>query len=717
MVDPTKRKKFTVDGWIASWSLLYLSYLGRAVKLHEMTAEALRDFIDPFATEVMTRLSEMDQRPLMAQIQAIPVPRDERESPLLVELVAVDDSKVSEDGVFGVVKKIKEIISKLARAQNEAQPRLDEAKKVRARVANLMHPKDLKSEVSLAAVDGLIAQADGETQQKLWLLVLEHAEAARALAGQIEVLLPKMVVVVNDYEQRLAATDKIAQRGFKLAFYADGTTKCQRIISAMYQRVSKGEVTATERSVDNLDEESKTLLAQAEALVEIYNRNQKRLQELSTEVARVDGYRTATADLAWQKLRVYPKSNWQDVDKTSTAAATLVRLFDNPADQKDLTSQIGDLNGMEQQKFAEAEQMLVQAFADLRVAETQFKDIVERLVVVQQVEKTIGQTVETARSEIAKAKTRRDQDDKFIDAEVDAAINEASQILTVVIRLITTKEFTEANARLAIVRKTANDAYTSADQQAQKISGLFADLERVRASAESVVTNALSAQNALVAAAQKAGTSGLCANAQDALKAAKRAEANIKTLEDHVLASALATAIGGYKDAESQARKAFSQVGTDKAEYDEYYNRARSAIRGVKSSISTASRHVGDSDAGGAGRTSLSQAENAVPNEPEYGVSKQALGRVVSQAESAEQLADRAAEQAKRAIREAEEERERERQRQAAIEAAWRARERAEEEARDAARRASEYAASSSRQSDFGFSSSRGSNFGAGGRA
>lgn len=462
-----------------------------------------------------------------------------------------------------------------------------------------------------------------------------------------------LVAKLAEHEKRMQRVEAIRGKGLRMTFYQKLTAEVTGDLNSAKTELVKGDFHDAEAWVKELEADSSELLKQAEALVTLRDKNTARLTELAKQVASAESHRR-DVESQWKALGAYPQSNWVDVAKFDEATATLKALFDDPSDEKDLASTIARLNGMETQDFLKAEHELDIAFTRLREAESQFTAIVERLKAVQEAERSVESVLAAVQAELDTATKRRNENDPYIDETVDEKIKAAQLKVKQAQGKIASREFFVAQKLLAEARELSRIAAAESSEQARVIMDLLANLAIARKTAEASVNAAATAQSQLTPAAQKASTAGAVNNALALLKQAKVAESAASGKEDHELADAVNEAIRLYRQAKTQADQALTRVRADKSEYDGYHSRAQSAISAASQAIANARRKVGDSDAGGAGRSSLQRAESVLPGVPQYGASLDALRRVEQAAQQAEEDARNAKRQAEDHIEEVE---------------------------------------------------------------
>lgn len=528
---------------------------------------------------------------------------------------------------------------------------------------------------------------------------IKHFEAgeyvqAQGVADDVVKLVPAVNGAVKKFETALKLHDQhvehladVKNQLFEITVADDELAEVEDDIRQFNAALKVGNAAEAERFISELTEDSQRAVAQVDALVALRKQNSEDLQRLSIEVARVQASATSV-QAQWNQLSAYPATNWTAVDGFFEAATNVLkRLFDDPDNSDDLSSQIDKLNSFGVQNFSEAHRLLDGAFAELKDAEGKLKAVAAQYCEVKELEAELSERFGSVERDIQKARVRRDADNEKISREVDAMIDESVAKLRQSQEQFRARNFTVSADLLEEANRLANRAYAEAEAQATKIDGLYGQLVEVKARAERAVSAASQKQSYQQPVVRNAATAGLVNGSQDELRRAKTAEQKLAGLEDRNLEKQLEVVVSVYRSAAEKAASADRQLDADQSEYDRYVSSAQSAISSAESAISAAIRYTSDSDAGSAGDSALSRARRALPSAPQSGDTKSELDAKRRAAEEAERHADSAKSQAQAAIREVEEERERERQRQAAE---ARRRREAQEAADRAARQARE---------------------------
>ncbi len=487
----------------------------------------------------------------------------------------------------------------------------------------------------------------------------EDAGDVMEFVNSVTTIVAGLLAAIAKHEKRMTRLAAIKTAGYRPPFYDTLLAEVADDHNRSKAALTEGDYAEADAFVRELEKDSVTLLEKSEALVALCTKNVADLGRLSTEAARVEKYRTEVQK-AWETLRAYPTSNWTDVGKYfDIATRILAGLFDDPANERDLASAIGRLNGFDEQQFAKAEAELVNAFVQLRDAEEKLKALKARLELVQQAERTAASTLAAAKADLNKAAELRDREDRLIDATVDDKIKAARRLVSQAEAKITGREFFEAQRMFTEARELSRTAAAESEAQARTLNALLARFQSARGTASERVSRAQTDQAYLKPSAQKASTAGKIGRAADLLRKAKAADAETSSLEDTALAAAVENSIRLYTEATQIADEAIRQVASDKAEYDGYFQAAEQAVRAATQAISDAGKKVADSDAGGAGSSSLTRAKNEMPSPPAYGTTTDALLRAQQAAQTARQCAENAEAEAKRKIAAVEAERKR----------------------------------------------------------
>ncbi len=691
-----------VDEMAEAYERVYANLIGTDPIIASMSEAAMSGFVDPLnlGTNVGRLGGEIRQRIDQARLGIT------GSSFLIQYRYLQTDELVNIEGVYEIANKLKTILVRLITAQTQSQVLLDKAKEKRSDLSRGDFFPELSPDKIFREVDALITSTEAESKKQLWLTALEAITKATAILGFIQVELPEANDSIRDYISRTAKTREIVNAGFRLSELLADLKICMDITEQMAQRLSEGDE-AVKRSITNLDDASIAMLYKATELVALRDKNVERLTSMSSEVARVQRYLDFQAQSAWAAIKGrYPAPNYNDIeDNVSDSSDTLSKLFDNPADENDLSSKIAKANSLQIQDFKQTEGLLDQAFASLVEAEAQLKEVVDRLELLNRLEADNAQTNLVVLKEIEKAKARRAENDQMVDTEVDQLIELAEGEYGKAATSSSARDFLAADKMFQAARESALNAYGSADKQIQAILALQTSLTQLGQEASSLVNQAIEGRHSLIPAALTNNAASLCDEAQTALRKAEASKSEANKKEDRQWAAALQRSVNLFNEVIRTAKAALSQLNSDWHVYDGYVSSAREAIENAERAIASASTRVSDSDASGAGAASLNQARNMLPGLPAVGASIDELRRIESSASEAERLAQQARQQANARIQAVEAERE-ERRRQEAAER------RRQEEAAASARRAAESArrmsssfSSHSRSSSGGFSS------------
>lgn len=707
--EPGKREE-DVTEMIRAYEMLYLTLVGTDPQLLKMDEEAFRTFIDPMAGGI--------ERPV-ADDAVVTQIRDLRtqlvEQPLRIDLIVVEPQEVQADGIFGYANRIKEVLARLAKAQAAAPSSLAVAHSARERAATeLVLPAELDSSTAFAAVDARLKQADDEAAAERWLAVEEQVAAITVLLDQLAAFIPEVVQTLGRHREREQRVRAIAANGFHLRFLPEAEQSCNELIETLFMQIRNGDLEAARWSLQSFETRSTTMQQQAQALVDLHEGNAAGLQQLATEVARVEALRLGETAQAWTVLQTYPASNWQNiVDNYGAATLTLAQLFDEPTNPHDLASSIERKNGMDQQAFDEAAHDLREAWAALTGAEGKLQELIGRLQKVREIEQNGALSLAAAQTDLNRAIARRDQDADKIDVEVDRQIETARDALREAHERMAGREYTTAGDLIERVRALATAAYNAADAQARAIDEGYHQLRTIQGQATRTVDTANAELTQLPAAALGANTAPLCLAADEQLQRAGLEATKLQGLQDRALAAAIEAVLARYADVEQAAQQALAQVRLDRSTYEGLIGNAQAALQAAQGAIGAAQRYTTDIDAGGAGNAVLQQAHSLLPAFPAFGAPTDLFQRVAADARRSQELAEMATSQARIRINEVRAAREAERRRREEAERRRREAEAAERRQRDslnraasAAMRSSSSRSSSSRSSSFGGSSS-----------
>ncbi len=764
-----------MHAFVQSWETLYVTIVGTLEHILNMTGEEQQDLFDPFEIATPDDLAEkndllvqmqrihesladysdslrlelqvvspetMNKLGILGSIdwvkQAIHDLAQAKEGaePKLAEVLARRDEVedlpegVSEAQAYDRVDGILTKASKALESQKwlTVMELAEEVDGQLTRVGEMLELVDTAN----AAMDAMVVASEDRIPTKLEVLEYLHdviGQVANYLAegkmveaqgqvkavveacGQITEISSSLAQALEIYDTQKSEVDGILSAGFDLTSVEPVLCEASSDIDTVNEALIAGEYARAAEFVDELGADMATALAQARALRELHEANQRRLEELSVEVARVEAYRRDTAELAWVALLEYPESNWaEEAGFYERATATLVTVFDDPGNEDDLASEIGVYNSLNTQQFAAAEKMLVTAFLDLREAEGQLVAVVSQLAEVQEIEANVQATLQAVDTAIVEARAYDSEHDIYIDEGVDELLNLAETLHRQALELQQTREFTQAQERLDEARQLTAEAQREAQTQYNEVTELYAKLKQTDIDAGVALSGAAEAYNQLTEAARSSQAAEQLSEAELALREAGAARKALAGQEDHALVEALVAAISEYERAGAAAGLVLTTVQADESEYQGLLHQAESAITEAERAIANAQRYTRDGDAQSAGDSALRRAQNVLLALPAYGATTDNLQRVIAAANEASRYAADARQQAQTRIHQVEAEREAARQRRLEEERRQqRERERRERQAREA-RQAAERArrrSSSSSSSSFGSSSRR----------
>jgi DNA repair exonuclease SbcCD ATPase subunit len=614
LLDPVVQEKRPLEQIVQDWEMLYVTFVGNSERILTLTDDELRTLLDPML--VLDR--EATDVQLAEQLDSIR--RELTGMPLKVELMTIDPAQTDAEGILGYVDQVKAQLARLQEAQREAPGRL--------------------------------AQADASLKQGLFLRVMEQTAD---ILRDIETV-KAFVGAMGDHDQRQIEIDAITAQGYRPAHLPDDLKEVKVDIQAITQAVTAGDYVEAETWIEELNTDSQRALTDAQEWPALQKQNAAALRRLRDEVARIEQYQVDEAAPAWQTLQTYPEGNWEDVaGDMNQATQTLQSLHD------DQVGQIERLNNLEEQKFAETEQTLTQAAADLAQAEQQLQAVVNRLAEVEAAEAHIQEALRLTETDLAQAEALRDQEDVKIGPEVDQQTKKAEHQLAEAQRLMEAREFIAATDAQSEARQLATAAYAAASEQVQEINALQTELETTARSVSGKVGQCKTQAEALSAAAKTAKTNQLVQQLADGFSKAQQARAASTGLEDRALAKALRAAIAAYDKVSQQADQSLQQIAADRDKYERYRSAALRAVGAAQAAIQKAERAVRDPDASGAGQHALQRARTALPKAPTSDVPKQALTRLRKKAEETQRYAEQAEHQARQKIRAAQARRDRQR--------------------------------------------------------
>ena len=756
-----KGKRQPIDQQVKAWETLYLTLVGSNPEILKLTDEQITELLD-----ISAGVDTTSDVQLVEQIRA--VVKELSNGGYKIEFMLVKPETVDKEGVLGYLKQAKDQLVELRKAKAEAIPRVKEARAILVAAGIGPFPGKLTANQVFFKANKLIAEAEKNIVDKLWLPAIRQAEDAIDLITVGQQSLPTIIqaeealndsmtkfeenillptksaifdypnillnvsinkLVENDYilavshaddlikalkslswiivmflaackthQNRLETVEEIVKKGFSLPFCPNLIGEITVDMKKVSDNLIMGDYQQATAMVNELTQGSEALLNQAQAIEKLYNKNLNELKQLSAEVARVSKYNSVSATPAWKLLCEYPQVNRAGIVEIDIPIRTLQDLFDDPKNPDDLASKIAQLNSLEKQQFAKAQEELVVAFARLQEAENQFKAIAERLEKVKEAEKESTKILTKVREEMDTTVTERDKNDKYVDKTVDNQIEQARMMINQVQELIDHREYLEAMRLLLQSRTTLKSALSSINEQAQKILNLLEELESSKAEASKTVDQIVNTYDNLIPILKSSVTGTMVEDAVQKLRRAQDVNERLAGLEDHELESATEGTLALYHEVLESAKQTTRQMEQDKDEYNRAYSDSQQAISSASQAIGSAQAMMNDSDAGSAGESAYRRAQQYLPDSIVYGISISQLQQIEYQAKQSHQAAQQAQRETKAHIDEVKAERARLKQKE---------KERREREENEERRSKSYYSSSSS----FG-SSHRPSSFG-----
>lgn len=675
---------------IIGYETLYLTLVGVSNAIGKLNESQWLSFIDPYD---ISDFSETDS-PWKTQLQESMM--NLGTTNLYLKTKLVDLNSIKTEGIFQYILEVKKIIAQLVEARDNSQATFTQTEELRA--GPWLLPHGLTEAQVFVQVDALLAEARNEAEAYRWINVISILKKAQQLIKTIEELLPDVIEGVRLSEDRMAQITGQASEGYVFSFLATAQNEYHKSLKTLFERLANGEVDAVQRALGNIIDETLLASKQAESHITLHKTNETRLAKLIKETANLLTFREETVQPAWDTLQSYHRANWEDlVEKLAAADSLHASLQDDPANETDIVSTLRRLNSLSEQKLVEAEKLLNEAFDTAASIQQTFQTVLDRLVSVEALKASLPKTLQETAQAIEKAVVRRNRDNPHISADVDAMITKAEGLFTSATSFNQDMRFTEANALAMEAQALAVNAHTESTKQAKEIQSLFTKVSAIKAKVTASLTEILHDLAGTISAIRKDDVTLTVNRAQEYLKKAQQSEADLTGKEDKKLLEQLKITLKAYQVVEGELKTAASQLQRNVKTYTDAVNASQDAIRTAQDAIRRANNLI-DS---GAGATSLSLAQQALPNYPGEGAAIAALERATREANNAYELARKAQQQAEEQIARirAEEQRQREareaaeraeRQRLQAIEDARRAQERAAEEARRAQERAEE---------------------------
>ena len=661
LIDPDTRQSRSLEQQIWDWEMLYATLAGRSEHILNMTGDEIRVLLDPLADPG----NEAEPDELVEQLEELR--RELAGQPLKVKWQQIQPHQFETQGILDYVDQLKtQLVQLPERHKQEAPYWLAEARHQRQQAEADVPPflaelyqyltgqpesrggpqsstvGQTKAKL-LADIDQRLAQAAAAQTQGRFLEVVEQAYAI----WQDMDILRAFLQAISDHGRQRAKIEAVTAAGYRPPTLADDLEEIKEDIDTITQRILSGDYHTAAPWITELNTDSLRSLIKTEAWRVLHHQNIANLDHLRDQNADTARWLQTQVESAWQQLQTYHRQNWSDV---ATEMEQTRQAFERLKNEQ--VDQIESLNGMELQKFTEAERLLTYAQADLSQVGQQFQAIVDRLAEVQAAETRLAEALRLTGADLTRAEALRDQEDIKIGPEVDRQIEQARHLLAEAERLMAAGEFIAAVNKQTTARQLATAAYLVADEQVREINARQAQLETAIRQTKENVEQCLTSANQLEAVVQTVSTSRLVRQLQDKVSEAEQARLAATNLEDRALAEALQTAIEAFDTLNQQAEWVTQQIAADQAEYDELLNQTLTTLADAQEAIRQAEQTVTQADDTGAGQHALKRAQTALPTiDDTKQATREALTRIRQRAEEAARYAQLAENQARWRIR------------------------------------------------------------------
>jgi hypothetical protein len=539
LIGPSAKDEIDLEQQVHDWEMLYVTLVGNSERILALTDDELRTLLDP----MLTLDREAPDAQLAEQLDSIRARL--AGMPLKVEFRMVDPAETDAEGILGYVDRVKAQVALLQKARREAPGRLAEAQSKRQAIEeDVPSPFVMTEKQLLDKIDDRLERAEQDLKDGQFLRVVKRCDTTMQDLDTVVMYLATM----GEHSQRRSVIEAITAQGYRPALLADDLKEVDLDTVTIRGKFAAGAYSDATSWIEELDADSQRALAGAQAWRALQSENIAALRRLRDETARVEAYRSDKVLSAWQALQAYPKGNWTAVASgMEQATQTLDRLRDKTI------AQIERSNGLDEQRFSEAEQALAQASADLTQAEEQFQAVVRCLDEVKVAEAHIQEALCQTEADLVRAEMFRDEENAKVSPEVDQHIDRARTRLSRAQRLAESREFVGAADAQKEAQRLAIAANAAAREQVQEIDTLQIELNEVSRNVAGQVGQCTSSARSLPAVAQQAGTRKLVQQATDALSKAKQKHAACTELEDQKLAEALQAALTAYRRSGEQA--------------------------------------------------------------------------------------------------------------------------------------------------------------------
>ena len=638
--DESVVQRQSLEELIRNWEMIYLTLVGSSPRIRELTDAELQDLLNPMI--ILERKAADVQ--LAAQLDEIR--RQIQGMPLKVTLQEVDAEKTDQEGILGYVDQVERQIAELMAAQEEAPGQLEEARRERLEAEEDIasaRPFGMTGSQMFAGIDARLTRAERDLANGVYLRVIETADAT---LRDLDIL-DFMVEVAARHAERTEKVEGIRQQGYRPPQLEALNQEIDVDIEHVVEHVTEGEYLAADEWIDEVDVDSQRAVDSAESWQALHEFNENALAQAREKVARLQIYLEKEAMPAWKALQAYPPENWQDVTNGPRGPT---RILQAVGDER--LPQIARRNSLEVQELAEAEQLMVAVEAELTQAHRHLEALVNRLAEIRTAEANIAEGIRLAQANLDRAIALRDAEDVKIGPEIDRQVAEAGQLLGQAVQLAAERHFIGAVHAQTAARRLADEAYASASEQVQKINELQDEVEKADHQASASVDESVAQAEKLPAQIKTETTGEMVRALMLRLSEAKQERSATISLEDHALATALASVVATFVGVGELAGKTQARVAEDLSSYNRMRDEAQAQIHQAQLAMAHAEPKVNHVDAGHAGQQAWLRARDTLPSkQATVDATREALAQLKQAATLAYDYAREAEQKAEQAIR------------------------------------------------------------------
>jgi len=500
-----------------------------------------------------------------------------------------------------------------------------------------------KPETINKSVDQQLAEAGQLIGQGELEFALEKATSLDDVQPEAVGMVSKFSIFLDDHDQRLKLIQHIESQGYRLVVQ-DQIAHVGQCAQWANEALTAADFLRAKNWIEELEYTSQAALQQMQGLEALQQHNKQRLKALAKDVAQTEQQRLKIHAPLWQSIQEdFHESNWDEIENHfDQATAFIEALFDDPKDDEDLASQIGQLNSMEQQQFNQAENLLSQGEGNLEKARILLQQLQLHQEKIKRAKEIHQTTYQMAQKKLTQITQRRDDNDRLISHEVDEKLDDANHTLNEAKLAMEAHSYLDVLALCQNIQALCDQSNAEITQQMEEIDQCIEKKEDAKFESRTALENLEDAIESAPETSVKQITYQKMSTALAGIETAEKYEANALTMEDQEMANAYRKSFEAYQQVQQFAVDAFESFIDDQTDYQVELKNAQAAVHQANTTISKAQKTCSRYRASGIGKSQLGMALSRMPTMPKTGDTLDEIKRVKHAAAEAKKLAQKA---------------------------------------------------------------------------